>query len=81
MDDAITAYARLGAAVMEFWPEAADIDIGDLQDMAIKAGVLKAVPGGFDPEEHEDTCGYGAEPGDEWFMRIPVPKAIKDAQG
>jgi hypothetical protein len=53
--------------VMKDWPEGFDIDAADLQDMAIKHGLLQEVEGGFDPEQHEDEHGC-AEPGDSWFM-------------
>lgn len=54
-------------AIMEFWPMG-DVDGGDLQEIAIRCGIIAPVPGGFDPEEHEDEVGYGAEPGDPWFQ-------------
>jgi hypothetical protein len=53
--------------VMKYWPEGFDIDAADLQEMAIKHGLLQEVEGGFDPEQHEDDHGC-AEPGDSWFM-------------
>lgn len=65
----LEAWARLGMAVMQDWPEGGDIDGFTLQDMAVKAGVLKAVPGGFDPENHIDVNG-DAEAGDSWFTII-----------
>lgn len=55
-----------GRAVMADWPECGDIDGFTLQDMAVEHGLLREVPGGFNPEEHIDvTCC--AEPGDVWF--------------
>lgn len=55
-----------GRAVMADWPEGGDIDGFTLQDMAVEHGLLREVPGGFNPEEHIDvTCC--AEPGDVWF--------------
>ena len=54
--------------IMSEWPEGFDIDGGDLQDKAIKHGLLYPVEGGFDPEKHWDTHGC-AEPGDPWFMQ------------
>jgi hypothetical protein len=53
--------------VMMNWSEGLDVDAGDLQDMAIKHGLLRQVEGGFDPEQHDDLHGC-AEPGDSWFM-------------
>lgn len=67
-----TPWAKLGMAVMERWPdEFGDIDGVELQDMAEASGVLVAVPGGFDPDEHD---GNGeAEPGDPWFFIVKRP--------
>jgi hypothetical protein len=50
------------------WPEGHDIDAGDLQEIAIKHGLLYKVDGGYDPEKHTDIhcC---AEPGDTWYMQ------------
>lgn len=75
--DALLPWAKLGHAVMEGWPELGDIDGFGLQDMAEAAGVLVAVPGGFDPEHHEDTIGVDVEPGDPWFEIIRAPAALK----
>lgn len=65
----LKAWAKLGMAVMQDWPEGGDIDGFCLQNMAVEAGVLKAVPGGFDPEEHIDV-NCDAEAGDDWFTVI-----------
>jgi hypothetical protein len=53
--------------VMMSCSEGLDVNAWDLQDMAIKHGLLRQVEGGFDPEQHEDEHGC-AEPGDIWFM-------------
>lgn len=54
-------------AIMEHWPMS-DVDGADLQELAVKFGIIAPIPGGFDPEEHDDEVGYGAEPGDPWFQ-------------
>lgn len=43
-----------------------DIDGGDFQDLAIKAGIYRPVP--YDPEKHGTQYGedWDAEPGDEY---------------
>ena len=71
-------WAKLGRAVMDGWPDYGDLDGGQLQDLAEKAGVLVPVEGGYNPEIHGDADYNGAEPGDEWFMMIPAPAALGD---
>ena len=60
-------WIAFGKDIMEFWPEG-DVECGDLQELAVKPRLLVKVPGGFDPEIHEDFYGC-AEPGDPWFMQ------------
>jgi hypothetical protein len=71
-------WAKLGVAVMEDWPDGiGDIDGFQMQDMAEASGVLVAVPGGFNPDEHD---GNGeSEPGDPWFFMIKHPALIPAA--
>jgi hypothetical protein len=79
--DRLLPWARLGAAVMEGWPEYGDLDGWQLQDAAEKAGVLVEVPGGFDPEIHEDTVGIDVQPGDDWFMILNQPAVLASKEG
>jgi hypothetical protein len=74
-------WAKLGAALMERWPEIGDIDGFCLQDMAVSAGVLQEVPGGYDPDEHFDIVGVGPEPGDQWFECRNIPAALRAEGG
>jgi hypothetical protein len=68
-------WAKLGVAVMEGWPDGfGDIDGFQMQDMAEASGVLVAVPGGFNPEEHDDNGE--SEPGDPYFFIIKRPALI-----
>ena len=69
-------WAKLGKAVIAHWPCFGDIDGADLFDMAVESGVLKEIPGGFNPEIHDDSEGVGAEPGDEWYEIIPTPDVL-----
>jgi hypothetical protein len=56
------------AAIKEYcWGECGEPDGGDLQDLAVKHGVLKQI--GFNPDEHDDE-GYGLERGDPWFLFV-----------
>jgi hypothetical protein len=59
-------WEAFGRAVMENWPYG-DVDGGDLQDLAEQHGLIRRVPGGFDPDVHEDELGM-ADPGDSWFV-------------
>ena len=68
-------WAQLGVAVMEGWPEIGDVDEFMVQEMAVKTGVLREIPGGYDPEQHYDSVGVDPEPGDPWFERIAIPRA------
>lgn len=73
-------WARLGVAAMEGWPETGDIDGFMLQDMAVNCGVLKEIPGGYDPEQHFDSVGVGPERGDPWFEIVAVPSAAQKGE-
>ena len=79
--DALTPWAKLGVSVMENWPDYGDIDGWELQDMAVKAGVLTEVEGGFDPEVHDDTQGVFPEPGDQWFIIRSTPATLAEIKG
>ncbi|AVX04189.1 hypothetical protein MXMO3_01663 [Maritalea myrionectae] len=52
--------------VMEAWPQG-DIEGFELQEKAIKHGMIVEIEGGYDPEKHDDDFG-GAEPGDTWYQ-------------
>ena len=60
-------WEAFGREIMKAWPDSVGIDGFELQDLALKYAVLVPVPGGFDPAKHDDD-GYGAEPGDDWFI-------------
>ena len=75
-------WARLGVAVMEGWPDTlGNIDGFELQDMAVGAGVLRDVPGGFDPARHVDDLGVCPERGDPWLEIIRRPSAAALSKG
>ena len=50
----------------EGWP-VYDIDGGTVFEAAKMFGLIRVIPGGFDPEKHEDTEGLDPEPGEEWY--------------
>ncbi|TDQ63617.1 hypothetical protein ATL17_1624 [Maritalea mobilis] len=52
--------------VMEAWPEG-DLEGFELQEKAIKHGLIYEVDGGYDPKKHEDLYGC-SEPGDTWYQ-------------
>lgn len=59
-------YQQFAVEIMEDWPYG-DVDGGDLQDIAVKYGLLVRVEGGFNPDVHEDVDCI-AEPGDPWYL-------------
>lgn len=56
-----------GRAVMEWWP-GGEISGDELDDAAVKHGLISEVPGGFDPKQHADSDGVCPSPGDPWFL-------------
>jgi len=55
--------------VLAEWPEGFDREAIEIQQMAIKHGLLVPVEGGFDPEQHE--CPHGcSEAGDPWYFDV-----------
>lgn len=54
-------------AIMEDWQEHCDIDAADKFEWALKFNILRKIPGGFDPKQHEDVYFGEAEPGDPWY--------------
>lgn len=65
-------WVGFGKAAMEVWPHG-DLDGFALQDLAEKHGLIRKIPGGFDPEKHEDVDGVCPEPGDDWYGRTYEP--------
>ena len=60
---ALVAFAR---QVIEASFEGADFDGAYAQEEALRLGLIKEVPGGFDPEVHDDPSGV-CEPGDRFY--------------
>lgn len=52
---------------MEAWQEHCDIDGADKFELALRFNVLREIPGGYDPEQHEPDLYGDAEPGDPWY--------------
>lgn len=52
--------------LLDNWP-VGDVDGATLFDLATKHGLVVEIPGGFDPEIHEDIEGVCPEKGDPWF--------------
>lgn len=55
-----------GLAMMRGWGEHCDIDACDRFELAVKFNILVEIPGGFNPEVHDDLWG-DAERGDPWY--------------
>ena len=49
----------------------------DVQDYAVKCGILVEVP--YDPAKHGDDHDIEPEPGDPWFEFSPEFKAFTDS--
>lgn len=54
-------------AIMEEWQDHGDIEASTKFDLAVRHRILRRIPGGYNPEEHEDAQGICPEPGDPWF--------------
>jgi len=67
--EAVDRYERFIERILEMaWN--GSLDGGDVQDEAEKRGVIAAIEGGYNPEEHYDQSGY-LEPGDKFYRQIP----------
>ena len=55
-----------GRDLMENWPTG-DIGGGELFEAALRNGLIREVPGGYDPEQHIDAEGICPETGDPWY--------------
>ena len=68
-DRAVEERARLArfadVALRALW-DGHDFDAEDIQDAALKHGLIRATV--FNPNIHIDHLGVGAEAGDEWFV-------------
>ena len=61
--------------VMEGWEAHCDLEASEKFELAQKHNLLRAIPGGFDPEAHCDEYG-NSEPGDDWFeLNYPLGHA------
>jgi hypothetical protein len=52
--------------VMQTALEGSDMDGGEIQELALKCGLIKGVP--FDPKKHHGPGSEYFEPGDQWFV-------------
>lgn len=59
-------WEAFGKAIMENWQYHCDVDAADKFDLAVEYNILREIPGGFDPETHDDELG-DAEKGDPWY--------------
>jgi hypothetical protein len=65
MNDKKPDFVSFAKAIMMDQRDGYGIGFCDLQHLALKHGLLRIIPGGFDPKKHTNTFGF-AEPGDEW---------------
>lgn len=79
----LASLAKFADAVLNYlWDGAVEIDAGDVQDLAVKYGLVYETK--FDPDEHTDHEGVGVEAGDPWFMQcqwlIKLAREAKNAE-
>lgn len=55
-----------GRDLLESWP-VRDVDGSELFDAALRNGLIREIPGGYDPEQHIDAEGICPEKGDPWY--------------
>ena len=55
-----------GRDLLESWP-VRDVDGSELFDAALRNGLIREIPGGYDPEQHIDAEGICPEAGDPWY--------------
>ena len=72
-------YKGFVEAIMDDWAAHGDIDAEEKFDLAVKFNILRAVPGGYDPEKHSSEW-YGAERGDPWY-EMNRPKVPAEQKG
>jgi hypothetical protein len=59
-------YEGFSRAMLTEWPTG-DIDGAYLFECALQYGMIREVPGGYDPDNHIDADGICPEPGDPWY--------------
>lgn len=64
-----THLAGFARDVLWYLWEGSDLDGADLQELALKHGLILRTA--FDPRKHADHLGVGVYPGDEWFVEHP----------
>lgn len=52
--------------LMQDWP-VGDVDGFELFEAALRNGLLRKIPGGYDPEQHIDAEGICPKTGDPWY--------------
>lgn len=66
MTDTSPDFEGFAKAVLEQWPTG-DIDGCELFELCVSYGMVREIPGGYDPEHHIDAEGIGPERGDPWY--------------
>ena len=63
---AVPNWEGFGRDLLESWP-VRDVDGSELFDAALRNGLIREVPGGYDPGQHIDAEGICPEAGDPWY--------------
>lgn len=77
--DSAPNWEGFGRALLEDWPTG-DIEGSFLFDMALKYALIREIPGGYDPDQHEDVWGIYPEPGDAWYEYAFGPESAPGQQ-
>jgi hypothetical protein len=67
-------FAKMGEWALGDVFDHLDLDASEVFDRALELGLLVPIPGGYDPEQHEDEYG-GTQPGDPWYSPRVLPKS------
>ena len=61
-------YKGFAQAIAEsHWPGTIDFEASEIFELALEHNIIRAIPGGFDPEKHDDIEGVEPKPGDPWY--------------
>lgn len=66
MSDPLPDFEGFAKAVLDDWP-GGDLDGGLLFDLSVDYGMIREVPGGYDPEKHIDAECICPDEGDPWY--------------
>lgn len=66
-------YKGFTQAIMEGWQDHGDVDAFTKFELACRHNILREIPGGYNPEQHDDAVGVCPEMGDPWYEMNDAP--------